>query len=674
MCCDGRAANKLVVRTRWPLSRLDTTLDSLQGHSYFSTIDLISGYNQIRLAPEDEEKTAFTTPFGHYHWKVLSFGWANAPAVFSEVMARVFEPMIKAGKMILYMDDLALLGRTKAEHLANVRECLALMREHGLYGNIRKCAWMKRECKFLGHVISAEGIRMDPDKISTVADWPLPKDVSQLKQFLGFANFFRRFVRGMASMTAPLHDLTHSKVVFSEAWTENHTAAFQALKEALTSPPLLRLPNFEKDFTIISDASLLGTGAVLLQDDQPIAYTSKKFTPAERNWTTTEQECFGVVRALDEWRCYCESDRTTTIITDHNCLVWLPTQANVSRRLARWIEFFSRFNLVWQYRPGRANMADPLSRNPALAVGLAVAWAVALTRSRTGAQSKAPPQAPTPTGLGSELPQQAKRPRKQTARTAPNNVQQVPTQAPPQPPFLDRIRAAYSADAWLANPSVKAKFPMTDTGLVMMGPRVYVPDSGELRADIIDDCHASAYAGHTGISKTTDLVSRSFWWPGLRADVYAHVQRCHSCQINKAATTAPAGLLQPLEIPDEPWSDVSMDWITDLPRTARGHTSILVFVCKLTKMVHFCPTTDQATAATWAGLFLENVVRLHGLPRKLISDRDARFTGAFTTELTRLLSIKQALSTSFHPQTDGQTERTNRILEEMLRQDRKRHV
>ena len=674
MCCDARAANRLVVRARWPISRLDSTLDSLQGHSWFSTIDLISGYNQIRLAPEDEEKTAFTTPFGHYHWRVLSFGWANAPAIFSEAMARVFEPMLKAGKMICYMDDLAILGRTRQEHLANIREALQIMRAHGLYGNIKKCSWMKRECKFLGHVISADGIRMDPDKIASVVDWPQPKDATQLRQFLGFANFFRKFIRGMASICAPLHDLTHKQVHFADAWTEAHTAAFEALKTALTSPPLLRLPNFEQDFTIISDASLLGTGAVLLQEEQPIAYTSKKFTPAERNWTTTEQECFGVVRALEEWRCYCESDRTTTIITDHNCLVWLPTQANLSRRLARWMEFLSRFSLVWQYRPGRANMADPLSRSPALAVGLAIAWSAMLTRSKTGSLKQTTP------GLGRDLPEQPRKRQRAEPKVAPpparterqvpdTTARQAPTQGhtTPQPPFLDRIKAAYASDAWLTNPSVQAKFPVSDTGLIMMGTRVYVPDAGTLRSEIILDCHASAYAGHTGMSKTKELVSRHFWWPGLRADVEAHVQRCHSCQVNKASTSAPAGLLQPLEVPTEPWSDVSMDWITDLPRTARGHTSILVFVCKLTKMVHFCPTTDQATSEGWARLFLEHVVKLHGLPRKLISDRDARFTGSFTTELCRLLGTRQALSTSIHPQTDGQTERTNRILEEMLR-------
>ena len=649
MCVDGRMGSAHVVRLRWPMARLDATLDSLQGHSYFSTIDLISGYNQVRLAPEDEDKTAFTTPFGHYQWKVLSFGWANAPAVFCEVMARVFDPMIK---MILYMDDLAILGRTKAEHLANIREALALMRHHKLYGNVRKCVWMQREVKFLGHVVSAEGIRMDPDKVSTVRDWPQPQDASQLRQFLGFANFFRKFVRGMASMTAPLHDLTHKQVHYRDAWTPAHAAAFESLKEALSSPPLLRLPDFDKDFTIISDASLLGTGAALLQDEQPVAYTSKKFTPIERNWTTTEQECFGVVRALEEWQCYCESDRTTTIITDHNCLVWLPTQANLSRRMARWVEFV-------------------------------------LTRARSGAQAvPQPPAAPTaPLGLRAGLPEpEAKRQRTQAKqRRAPAQAQQrrAPTQAQqpaqqpaarpaagphPQPPFLERIKAGYAGDAWLTNPAVQAKFPLTAAGLIMMGDKVYVPDVGALRTDIIKDMHQPAYAGHLGMSKTTDLVSRLFWWPGLRADVVAFVQRCHSCQVNKAATTAPAGLLQPLEIPEGPWSDVSMDWITDLPRTARGHTSILVFVCKLTKMVHFCPTYDTATADEgWARLFLEHVVRLHGVPRKLITDRDARFTGTLTTELCRLMGMHQALSTSFHPQTDGQTERTNRILEEMLR-------
>ena len=299
---------------------------------------------------------------------------------------------------------------------------------------------------------------------------------------------------------------------------------------------------------------------------------------------------------------------------------------------------------------------------------MAVAWAAVLTRSRTG--SKAPnPKQPQAPGLGTALPEQPRKKQRAEPQRQPSTDHraQAQGQAKPEPPFIGRIKAGYAADAWLTTPSVLAKFPLSDAGLHLMGDRIYVPDSGTLRQDIISDMHTSAYAGHVGMTKTVEAVSRLFWWPGLRKDVCEQVQRCHSCQVNKPATGAPPGLLQPLEIPDAPWSDVSMDWITDLPRTARGFTSILVFVCKLTKMVHFCPTTDTATAQVWARLFLENVVKLHGLPRKLISDRDARFTGSFTTELCRLLATKQALSTSFHPQTDGQTERTNRILEEMLR-------
>jgi hypothetical protein len=735
MCLDARKANSCMVPNRHPLPRIDALLDSLQGHAYFSTIDLISGYMQVRLNPEDEEITAFTTPFGHYQWRVLSFGWANAPSIFSEVMARVFRPMLDAGRAVLYMDDIVLLGKTRAEALANIQEALTIMRANGLYCNIKKCVWMQEQVKFLGHLVSAEGIRMDPDKVATVRDWPVPRDVHQVRQFLGFANYFRKFIQGMASMCAPLHDITNKQVHFAEAWNESHTAAFEALKAALTSAPLLRYPDLQQPFTIISDASLLGTGAVLLQEEQPVAYTSKKFTPAERNWTTTEQECFGVVRALEEWRCYVESDQTTTIVTDHNCLVWLPTQANLSRRMARWLEFFSRFKLVWKYQPGRANVADPLSRNPALEVGLAVAWAAMLTRSRSKASASAhtpapphspapatvpaplladpaqpldpasnsfpahpiprnpappaprnpapsatrnpapatrypapthlPPPPPVPRGLGAELP----RPKRQRQAPAPEPAAPVGVHTSDglHPSLAYRIKAGYSSDAWLQTPSVTARFPVAGSGFIMMGHRIYVPDQGPLRTDIISELHCTPYAGHLGVTKTLDAVRRHFWWPSLRQDVTSFISTCHSCQTNKPSNTAPAGLMQPVEIPDQPWECISMDFITSLPETKHGYTAILVFVDKLTKMAHFCPTTDTCSAEGWAALFLQNVVRLHGLPRKIISDRDARFTGTFTTELCRLLGTRQALSTSFHPQTDGQTEKMNRTLEEMLR-------
>jgi hypothetical protein len=672
LCCDYRALNRISVKQRWPLPNISELIDKLQGARYFSTLDLVSGYMQLRLHPDDQPKTAIRTPFGLYEWKVLCFGLSNAPSHFQSAMHKMFEPLIAAGKALVYVDDLIVMGRDPATHLANLREVLQVLRDNKLYASRSKCSFFQTSAKFLGLVIDQEGVRMDPAKVASVRDWPRPTSAHEVRQFLGFANYFRKFVQGMGSLCAPLNDLTQKDVDFKQAWTGRHTTAFEALKHALITAPVLKLPDFDRPFTVISDASLLGTGAVLMQDEHPVAYTSKKFTPAERNYTTTEQEMLGIVRALDEWR-YALEGPEVTLVTDHNPLTFLPTQASLSRRCARWMEFLARFHVKWEYRPGRINVADPLSRNPALALGILAGWAHMLTRSGTG---KLPPAPARLVDAAPQLPTRKRRaPVAQPAAINPvnssdtrdNSDNRNPGDIVPPPPFTDRIKAGYAVDSRFQDPEVRAQFPVSSTGLIYIGDRVYVPDVDTLRTDIIRDMHTSAYAGHTGTHKTYHAVAQLFFWEGMRADVARVVSQCHSCQTFKSSNTAPAGLLMPTEVPDAPWETITTDLITDLPRTRAGHTAIVVFVDRLTKMVHIAPTTSQCSAEDFARLFMENVVKLHGLPRKIISDRDPRFTGKFMTTLCELLGTRQAFSTSFHPCTDGQSERTNRTLQEMLR-------
>ena len=666
---DGRARNKCTLPMDGVVPTVPELLDKLHGKTIFSTIDLLQGYNQIRLLPSDVPHTGMTTPLGTYVWNVLPMGARNASFVYQATLERILAPMIKAGKVHIYQDDAILCSSDPDEHLADLKELLSILRRHKLYINIKKLKLFQASVKWLGFVVSADGLRMDPDKVSTITNWPQPADANQLRSFLGFANYFRKFIQGMASIAAPLTDLMAKSVVsFKEAWTPAHTDAFQALKEALSSPPVLKLPDFGKPLTVILDASLLGTGAVLMQEGHPIAYTSKKFSPTERNYTTTEQELFGVVRALQEWRYACEGPQVT-IQTDHNPLVYLPTQASISRRVARWMEFLARFNLIWQYKPGRLNIADPLSRNPALAMALIAAWACVSTRSASrAATERAPdPLPPTEPQAAPRLPPRKKRrTQEQPQRTEP--AQHGPeTDLVPLPPFVDRIRSGYAEDTWLCDPSVRSRCLADDTGLIQVEGKTYVPDVGTLRTDIIHDLHASPYAGHMGPSKTIDLVRRLYWWEGLRGDVLEYVKHCHSCQVNKPPTGAPPGLMQPVEIPSQPWECVSTDWITHLPKSKRGYTAILTFVCKLTSMVHFVPCTEHMTAADFAWAFLDNVVKLHGLPKKILSDRDPRFTGSFMRELCKLLQVHQALSTAFHPCTDGATERMHRTVQATLR-------
>ncbi|KAJ9523167.1 hypothetical protein QJQ45_024088, partial [Haematococcus lacustris] len=305
MCIDYRALNKLTVRDRYPLPRIDELFDKLAGKKVFSSLDLQAGYHQIRITEEDVPKTAFLTPVGQFQFKVLCFGLTNAPATFQRVMNTVFKPLINKS-VLVYIDDILVMSNTPEEHLVHLREVLQLMREHKLYAKMSKCEFNQPKLVFLGHIVGGDGIAVDPAKVQVVKDWPAPRSVKDLQAFLGLANYFRRFIPNFSAIAAPLTNLTSKEAAAKYNWAVfagAELAAFNALKEALCSAPVLALPDFTKAFVVCTDASLLGTGGVLMQEGRPIAYTSKKLSPAETRYTTGEQELLAIVRAVREWRC-----------------------------------------------------------------------------------------------------------------------------------------------------------------------------------------------------------------------------------------------------------------------------------------------------------------------------------------------------------------------------------
>jgi hypothetical protein len=611
--CDWRALNKITVKRHFPIPRIDEILDRLAGARIFSSLDLASGYFQVRISEEDAHKTAFTTPFGHYEFKVLGQGLCNSPATFQSIMSRIFAPLLHRCCLV-YMDDVVVFSRTPEEHVQHLDQVLKILEDNKFYACPKKCVFNQPKLEFLGHVVGRDGLEVDQKKVKTVQDWPVPQDAGEIRSFVGLTTYFRKFIQGYSSLTAPLTALTNKGVDVKAGWRSVHTDVFNALKEALVTAPVLALPDFTKPFEVISDASLLGTGAILMQEGRVIAYTSKKFSSAEKNYTTGEQELLGVVNALTEWRCYLEGGECK-LVTDHNPLVFLQSQPNLSRRQARWMEYLSRFHYTWEYRPGRLNVADPVSRNPNLACMFLASMQV--RKSRT-------------------------------------------------PSFLERITSGYAKDPLFDSPEHTAKFSQSgDVWLVR--DRIVVPADDVLRRDIMAEMHATPYSGHVGATRTYESIARSFIWFGMRKDIKEYVLSCHQCQVNKSATQKPAGLLTQVEVPERPWECVSMDLITSLPVTKSNNDAIVVFVDKLTKMTHFVACRTELSAEGFADLFFQHVHKLHGVPRKFLSDRDSRFTGQFLTALCAMLGTRQSFSTSFHPQTDGQTERMNRVLQDMLR-------
>ena len=622
MCVDYRALNRVTVHNRYPLPRIEDLLDRLQGAKLFTKIDLRSGYHQIRVHPSDVHKTAFRTRYGHFEFLVLPFGLTNAPATFMHLMHSIFREQLD-DFIVIFLDDILVYSRDLSSHVAHVKKTFEILRQHSLFAKVSKCEFFRSSVHYLGHVVSEQGLSPDPAKVQAVANWKVPMNVSEVRSFLGLAGYYRRFIKNFARIAAPLTNLTRKNHPF--AWSLREGEAFNQLKTVLQNAPVLQLADQQKDYIVTTDASDYAMGAVLSQvwDDgeHPVAFESRKMNPAEQNYPTHERELLAVIHALRTWRHYLLG-RKFIIVSDHHSLKYLQTQPQLSRRQARWLEFLAEFDFEIVHRPGKSNVvADALSRLNNIEV------------QDLGAVKKSIKREDLFKGL-----EQAYKKDNETKR------------------ILENLDAEKDFCV------IQNKIYYTGKGRLQL----YLP-IGEIRDLILNECHDSRYAGHLGMKKTEELVQRDFFWPTLHQDVTSYVQTCEECQRNKASNQRSAGLLQPLEVPSQRWERVSMDFITHLPRTRAGYDSLLVIVDYITKMMILRPTHSTATAVDTARLFMDSVVRLHGVPRVIVSDRDTRFTSNFWKEICRLMGTSLAMSSGFHPQTDGQTERANRSIEEMMR-------
>ena len=629
MCVDYRGLNKITRKNRHPLPRIDELLDRFRGARYYSKLDLLSGYHQQRLFEPHTHKTAFRCRYGHFEFNVVPFGLTNAPASFSNMMMRVLDPVLDKW-VVVYLDDLLIYSKTKAEHLQHLRSVLALLRKNGLYAKLSKCSFMQDETEFLGHTITKDGIKTSAGLSKAIRDWPTPKSTKDVQQFLGLAQFYQQYVSGFAKIALPLSSLLANNIPFK--WTDEQQSAFLQLKRAICSAPVLRI--FDPDLMtfVDTDASGFAIGAVLLQKDRqgnvhPIAFTSRKLQPAERNYPTHEQELLAVIHALRTWRYYLDGTKFT-VNTDHDTLRHFPTQPKLTRRQARWMELLQEYDFDFKYKRGVDNIVpDALSRRP----------------------DYREPDAVELHNLSVSL----------------------------SPDVRDQLVQDYNDDPRLGSIYKDCLDGKIANGYSFQNNLLYftrrgattlaIPRHSSTRLTLLHDAHDSTTAGHFGFQKTYDNLRRFVYWPNIAKDTKQYVATCEKCQRNKASQERPAGLLQPLPIPSQRWEVVTMDFIGPLPATDRKFDAITVFVDKLTKLAHFVPSTTSATAVDVAHQFFDNIFKLHGLPTSIISDRDTRFTSRFWQELHKLLDVKLALSTAYHPQTDGQTEVMNKTLKTMLR-------
>lgn len=629
MCVDYRDLNRITIKNKYPLPRVEELFDRLRGAKYFSKIDLRSGYHQVRIHPDDVHKTAFRTRYGHFEFLVLPFGLTNAPATFMHLMQSIFGPHLD-DFVIVFLDDILIYSKSLDDHRRQVRMVLDLLRKHQLYAKESKCEFFQTSVSFLGHVVSGKGISMEEDKVKAIRNWPAPTTVTGVRSFLGLAGYYRKFVKNFSRIASPLSELLHKAKPFE--WKETQQKAFDALKLAVSSGPVLIIPDDSKPYVVTTDASGFAIGATLSQDQgdglQPIAFMSQKMLPAEKNYPVHEQELLAVVCALKEWRHYLHG-RKFRIITDHQSLRYLSTQPHLSPRQIRWSEFLQQFDYEMEYKPGRSNVvADALSR-----------------REDVGEAER-----------DSEVFQ---------LNAISESRVQVSTE------LLQKVKDAYAHDEKcsdiLTNPRQYHNHFTVRDGLIHCNQQLYIPADNDIKSQLLREAHDTPTSGHVGVAKVVDLLTRTYYWPKLREDVKEYVSSCLACQSNKARNEPLAGLAQSIPHPARRWDQVSMDLITQLPRTREGNDAIVVVVDKYSKMLHCIPTTTTVTAPQLAKLFFNEVVRHHGLPSSIISDRDPRFTSSFWQQLWKQLGTRLAMSTAYHPQTDGQTERANRTIEEMLR-------
>ena len=345
MCIDSRAVNKTTIKYRFPIPRFEDLLDHLYGASVFSKIDLRSSYHQIRLRAGDEWKTAFKTRDGLYEWMVMPFGLSNAPSTFMRLMNHIFRHLI--GKcVVVYFDDILVFSKSVESNLQHLRDIFLILREQRLFANSKKCHFVTTEVLFLGFLVSGNGIRMDTTKVDAITTWPTPKSLHDVRSFHGLASFYRRFIRNFSSLVAPITDcLKRSKFI----WNTESQKAFDKLKEAITAAPVLALPNFEHVFQVECDASGLGIGGVLSQQNRPISFFSEKFNDTRKRYSTYDKEFYAIVRSLEYWRHYLLPNEFI-LYSDHQALRFIQGQTKLNPRHAKWVEMLQDFTFVIRHK------------------------------------------------------------------------------------------------------------------------------------------------------------------------------------------------------------------------------------------------------------------------------------------------------------------------------------
>ena len=758
LCVDFRMLNAITVKDRTPLPLISELKDRLFGMKYFTALDLKGAYNLIRIKEGHEWKTAFRTKYGLFEYLVMPFGLTNAPAAFQRMINNVLREHLDIF-VVCYLDDILIFSKTEEEHTEHVHKVLQTLQDAKLLVEPEKSKFHASEVEFLGHIISHNEIRMDPKKVSAVRDWKEPTNVKEVQAFLGFANYYRKFLKAFGKIAAPLTELTKKDKTFVMGTQAKQ--AFRQIKELILSEPVLKMFDPSRPIELETDASDFALGAQIGQRDDegflhPIAFYSHKLHGAELNYPIYDKEFLAIVNAFKEFRHYLlGSKHQTKVYTDHKNITHFAKTQELSGRQLRYAEYLSEFDYIIIHVKGTENgRADAISRRPDLDTGKIRTKEQLLQLTQEGHLTQRTiaciQQRTLPYYLTDEWKNKiiANLTLGELRRLVTGRANWVGSQQGmitcqkrifvPQKCVEDFIEHCHQTvkhdsklndeDFWKTihehftweDLSAGPNFadcktchynqwpkpfpehyeydPITRTAYLTAGAtytveqgnpllgqikdyngqlpddqktdKQQVPDG--LQHDLVREIHSHQLHGHQGINKTLERVKTTYTFPNMKKIVSTVIGQCDLCAKTKARRHKPYGKLQPLPVSQQPWDSITMDFITKLPlseepATGNFYDSILVIVDRLTKFSYFIPYRESTTAEEFAYLFYFHVAKIHGIPLEIITDRGPPFASKFWQSLTGYLGINHKLSTAYHKETDGQTERMNQTLEQYLR-------
>ena len=626
LCLDFRKLNSLTEVHKYPIPLVDECLENISGCKYISMFDLRSGFLQIGVAEEDRPKTAFSTGRETYQFRKMPFGLVNAPSSFQKVMNHLFKEFIDRF-MNVYIDDVVCYSKSFDEHLSHLEQIFKQLEKYDLKLHLEKSKFICDQVKFLGFIVNGESIKPDPHRCDAIKEIPEPSRVKELQSFLGSANYYRRFIRDYSIIIRPLTELLKKGTKWY--WTIECQTAFDYIKDCLTREPILTLYRHGDQLVLSTDASGFGIGAILFQiqdgTEKVIYYASCKLNRAQENYSATERECFGIIWAIKKFRHYLIGSEFL-VQTDHHGLCWLMSIRDPSGRLCRWSLLLQEYRFKIIYKSGKTHQnVDILSRNP-------------------------------------------------LEEEAPNcddiNIYQIDEV---------NIKDLQKSDPWckaIRDRMDKRKlkpgerYVIEEDTLYRIVDDLFVKDRKllclpvKLQRDVIYALHNDITSGHLGLVKTLDKIRKRFYFPRMVKVVRKHVQACMDCQSRKKPVGKPYGNLQNI-ISNEPFEICFMDIFGPLVKSSKGNRYVIVFTDSFTKYVELKAIKDQK-AKTVADFFIHNIVLRHGAVEKIVTDQAQNFCSEFMEIIYSSFSSKHIRASPYHPETNGQAERFNRVLADSL--------